>query len=123
MSQYRYEIHNGILIRAKRKLLRFWIWRFNRSEEDELNKLKNQMSKLKHQMSLIARRIPHEEARIRKIRDGLRDRPGEIQNDIWSSRKEPIPLILEIKTAKKKGHRSPPSNKSDDNVIAKIVTR
>lgn len=122
MSQYRFEIHNGVLYRFKRKLLRAWLWRFNRSEEDRLNKLKNKATGLKHQLAMVSQQIPFEEARINKIKDGLKSHGPRVMNDVWSARTEPVILQLDRKTASKKSQRSPPARKKTPGVELAVIT-
>ena len=112
MSKYRHTIHNGVLIRVKRKLLRWWIWSFNKSEEDHLNKMKNRLVLIRQEQALLTAAIPEEEDRIKKIKDALQDRGdryGPVITDSWSPRTEPVRLKKDIKLGKqkKKDERKP----------------
>lgn len=113
MSLYRAAIQDGVLVRQKRKLLRWWIWSFNRSEEDTLIRMKNELMMAREKAKLLARRIPQEEERLKKKKDQLRENTGssgQPYRDSWTRRKEAVRLLEDIKTARKKAkqERQPP---------------
>ncbi len=113
MSLYRLAVSSGLLIREKRKLLRWWIWSFNRSEENYLNKLKNRLTALRQEQSLLTAAIPEEEERIKKIKEYLLERGdgiGPARRDKWSHRIEPVRLKKDTKLqGKKKKDKDPPT--------------
>ena len=112
MSLYRHTILNGTLIRVKRKLIRFWIWSFNRSEEDHLIRMKNRLTALRQEQSILMAAIPEEEDRIKKIKEALQDRgdnTGPAFRDSWSGRIEPQRLKKDVKlSGKKKSNKDKP---------------
>ena len=111
MSLYRKTVVDGILIRQKRNLIRFWIWTFNRSEEDYLIKMKNDLSKARAMVAQLSRRIPKEEDRLKQIKDGLATTGAPhsiVTRDVWMRRKEPIRLIEDVKVGRKKAKRVAP---------------
>lgn len=110
MSQYRKAVQGGVLVRQKRAFLRWWYWSFNRSEEDNLNRMKNELIRHREMAKLLARRIPQEEARLNKEKDSLKENEGSHgmpYRDSWTRRKEPVRLLEDVKTARKKGKREP----------------
>ena len=128
MSLYRYTIQNGAMIRQKRGFMRFWIWIFNRSEEDELNRLKNEMvlarSKVKNLARLIPKKAAMLEARKKELRtfmDSSGKHYGPSWRDKYSPRREPIRLIEEVKVAKKKEPNAAAS-KPAPVVLAQLTT-
>lgn len=114
MSLYRLAVHNGLLIREKRKLLRWWMWSFNRSEEDRLINMKNRLVTIRQEQSLLTAAIPEEEDRIKKIKENLRehgkDSTGPPRRDSWSPRREPAKLKKDVNLPgkKKKEKKDPP---------------
>lgn len=108
MSQYRLAVQNGMLVRQKRKLLRFWLWCFNRSEEDHLIKMKNELMMAREKVKILSRRIPKEEERLKKIRDTMvasGEANGRSYRDAWTARKEPVRLLEPVNLARKKRDR------------------
>lgn len=123
MSLYRRSIENGVLVRQKRKLLRRWLWYFNRSEEDHLNRMKNKLLIAKAECTMYQRRIPQEEDRIKKIKDGLMESgTGATSNptrDSWTPRTEPVKLFENVKVGRPKKDRP---DKPKPTVLAKLTT-
>jgi len=114
MSQYRMSVWNGTLVRQKRRLFRFWMWAFNRSEEDYLNKMKNELRLNREKCKVLARRIPKEEDRLKLIKDGLTNsnsRHSEPIRDSWTPRKEPVRLLEDVKVARPKSKRNDSTRK------------
>lgn len=109
MSQYRLAFQNDLLVRQKRGFIFWWRWHFNRSEEATLVKLKNQIVTLNDQLNRARRLLPKQEADM-KARKAALDQlirqsstsAGPIWRDSWTPRKEPVQLIENIKSAKKK---------------------
>lgn len=105
MSLYRIAMQDGLLVRQKRRLLRWWCWSFNRSEEDTLIRMKNDLTMMREKVKLLSRRIPKEEARLKQKKDKLRENSnshGQPYRDQWTARKEPVRLIEDIALARKK---------------------
>lgn len=113
MSQYRLAFQNDVLVRQKRKFLFFWRWAFNRSEEDALNKLKNQIVNFNDQLNRARRLLPKKEADIAAKKKALLQwmqqssaKAGPVWRDSWSPRRRPLPEPPGVRSAKKKGLRS-----------------
>jgi hypothetical protein len=112
MSLYRKTVQDGSLIWEKRKLLprlTGWQWVFNRSDEDHLNKMKNELLKARAASAILTRRIPHEEDRLKKIKEGL-EVTGMYSTpvrDAWRPRTEPIRLLEKVSVGRKKKDRLP----------------
>ena len=115
MSLYRLAVRNGLLVREKRKLLRFWMWSFNRSEEDYLNKLKNRLTQLRQEQSLLTQSIPEVEKRIKDAKESLLQRgdggTGPVFRDSWTPRREPVLLKKDVKLAAPK-KKDPPKKEA-----------
>lgn len=109
ISLYRNEIRDGVLIRAKRSLLRWWNWSFNRSEEDYLIRLKNEYTVGMDKLKRLRRVIPEVEKRDKDAREHLAMHGaggvGQPYRDKWSRRREPARLIEATNFAKKKDKR------------------
>ena len=112
MSKYRYAFQNGTLVKQKRSLLFFWRWPFNVSEEDELNKLMNQIVTLSGQVSRARRLLPKKAAQLKAKKAAFTQylqqsgqKAGPTWRDSWRPRKEPVKLIEDLKVATKKGDR------------------
>lgn len=108
MSQYRFAFQNGALVRQKRSFALFWRWPFNRSEEDDLNKVKNQIVTLNDQLQRARRLLPKKEADMKARRDALTAylqqssaKAGPMWRDRWTPRRRPIVLIEGMKAKKK----------------------
>jgi hypothetical protein len=127
MSQYRYTLHDGALVRQKRALLRFWAWMFNRSEDDDVNRLKNELVLSRSRVKNLARLIPKKQAMLDQRKKELRqlmDATGKHHSPSWrdkySQRREPVKLIEELKMAKKKDPSS--ASKPEPVVLAQLTT-
>lgn len=109
MSLYRLAVFNGRLIREKRKLFRWWVWSFNRSEEDHLIRMKNRLTALRQEQSMLQSAIPEEEERLKDTKDHLRDHGGvsTTARDGWSPRREPVRLKKETNLGKRKKKDKP----------------
>jgi len=120
MSLYRYAVRNGVLIREKRKLLRWWIWSFNRSEEDYINRMKNRLQACRAEQAVLMKKLPEHTERIGKVKDALSADGNESRayRDSWSARKEPVRLELDIKKPKKKDKSD---GKAQPTTLARIV--
>lgn len=97
--QYRTAILNDALIRERRSLLLPWRWVFNRSEEDRLNRMKNRLVSLRQEQAALTKMIPEEEDRVKKAKDKLRensDGRGPTVRDVWTPRREPVILQLNV---------------------------
>lgn len=99
MSLYRLTIQNGLLIREKRRWLRWWCWSFNRSEEDYLNTCKNSLVSNRKTHAELMKRIAHHEAAIKKTKEVLQagNGTGPPVRDSWSMRREPVVLKQDVK--------------------------
>jgi hypothetical protein len=112
MSSYRLAIVNGVLVRQKRAMLRWWAWQFNRSEEDRLNTLKNNLVKAQAAAQMLAVQIKQETERIAGLKKKVHEwqdaggrTGGPSWRDRWSRRKEPVLLQKDINVARKKKER------------------
>jgi hypothetical protein len=112
MSLYRLAIVNGVLVRQKRALLRWWNWSFNRSEEDRLVTMKNGLVKAQQAVQMLVPQIKHETERIDGLKKQVRSwqdtsgkAGGPSWRDRWSPRKEPKILQKDINVARKKKER------------------
>lgn len=121
MSLYRLAVRSGILIREKRKLLRWWCWSFNRSEEDYLTRMKNRLVKLRAEQAELMKMIPEHEKRLKDAKDTLLNRDGGTgppHRAPWSPTHEPVVLRLDVKL---KGKPKPSPAKRRDGVIAELT--
>lgn len=114
MSLYRLAVHNGLLIREKRKLFRWWIWSFNRSEEDHLIRMKNRLTKLRQEQSFLMSAIPEEEERLKEQKEAIlahgHEGHGPARRDSWTARTPPQRLQKDVKlSGKKKKAKDPPA--------------
>jgi hypothetical protein len=109
MSLYRYAVENGVLVRQKRKLLRWWMWAFNRSEEDRLTMMRNELVMAREKAKLLARRIPDLEKQLDDRKRQLMDQGGTGRpfRDSYQGRKEPVVLQERVNLARKKRERKP----------------
>ncbi len=113
MSKYRLAFQNDVLVRQKRSAIFFWRWPFNRSEEDSLNKLKNQIVAYSDNLNRARRLLPKKEADLvakkkallQWIQQSSNTKAGPWWRDSWSFRKPPVPEPPGVKAAKKKGER------------------
>jgi hypothetical protein len=98
MSMYRLAVQNGLLIRQKRRFLRFWQWAFNRSEEDHLIRMKNRLVALRQEQTMLLKMIPEWEDRIKKAKDQLNHTGGVgvPYRDTFSLRREPVRLNKDV---------------------------
>jgi hypothetical protein len=103
MSQYRKAVQDGVLVRQKRKLLRWWMWSFNRSEEDFLNTMKNRLQALRQEQALLMKMIPEHEKRIKDEKERIMNMGGNSvpYRDSFSVRREPVRLKTDVKLPKK----------------------
>ena len=121
MSLYRLELRDGVLVRAKRSMIRAWNWSFNRSLEDELIIARNMLNLHNQQVRLLRDRVPRLEAKLKRMKDKVAENGGKSQPfaDKWSRRKEPVPEIRPTdapkRTEKKKKPAPPP------HTVAKLV--
>ncbi len=131
MSLYRRSISDNVLVWEKRKLLprlTGWRWVFNRSDEDYVNKMKNELAKARALVAVLQRRIPNEEDRIEAIVKGLRavgvGATSTSQRDRWLPRRSPVRLLERIKVGRKKKDRLGfvGQPKPDPVELARIVT-
>jgi hypothetical protein len=120
MSQYRYAVQNDVLVRQKRKLLRFWVWAFNRSEEDGLNKAKNQLVTHEDRVRVLRRQIVKKQAEIDDAKKAVKDHGSIVWTAPWSLASRPVYLVEDRKKRKKK--REQPRKHPNDGVIARITT-
>ena len=105
MSLYRIEVQDGVLVRTKRKLLRWWVWSFNRSEEEHIIRMKNEMTALRERQRRLARLIPEHEKRLKERKEAMFKNgglPGQAYRDSWSARREPPRLMEDVKLDRKK---------------------
>lgn len=95
MSQYRKAVQDGVLVRQKRGLLRFWMWFYNRCEEDHLTKLKNRLVLVKDEMRRLQRAIPKVQAEVDAEKKRLLDMGGHNHpyRDSWAPRRERVRLL------------------------------
>jgi hypothetical protein len=105
MSLYRIAVRNGTLIREKRNFLRFWMWKFNRSEEDHLIRLKNRLTSIRQEQAILTAAIPEEQERVKKTKEALLGHDGGTgppSRDGWTPRREPTRLKKDVKLSGKK---------------------
>lgn len=105
MSLYRLAVQNGTLVRQKRKLLRFWMWAFNRSEEDHITRMKNRLHAIEQEKHQLLKMIPEHEKRVKDAKEALMQNSGGVgvpYRDSWSARHEPVRLNRDVKLPKKK---------------------
>lgn len=109
MSLYRPAVQNGVLVRQKRKWLRFWMWVFNRSEEDHIIRMKNRLTAIEQEKHQLLKMIPEHEKRIEEAKKRLMENGGVgvPYRDSWSARREPVRLNRDVKLAKKKDPPKP----------------
>jgi hypothetical protein len=110
MSLYRLTVRNGTLIREKRKLLRWWIWSFNRCEEDHINRMKNALQKLRAEQAKLMKMLPEHEDRLSKVKEVLAadGNVGRPYRDSWTTRKDPVRLDMDVKKPKKPDKKCKP---------------
>lgn len=102
---FRAAIQDGVLVTQRKSVLLPWRWVFNDSEEDHLNRMKNELMMSREKAKLLARRIPQETDRLKKKKDKLQENSNSLgvpYRDRWKARREPVRLIEDIKTARKK---------------------
>ena len=95
MSKYRIVNHpTGLMVREKRKFLRFWVWAWNRSEEDVLFKLLNRRRSLDHELRQLQRTIPKMEQHLAARKKALTDMGGTSPTwrSGWTVSRPAIPL-------------------------------
>ncbi len=111
MSQYRQQLRRGILWWYKRKLLprlTGWRWMPNRSEEEYLTRMINSLVAINKERTTLMKRIPVEQERIDKIKEGLANASNgvsSIERDRWRPPMDPARLLEAIKLGKKKADR------------------
>ena len=124
MSLYRRAVQHGALVRQKRKFIRRWLWYFNLSEEDHLNRMRNKLLVAKAEVTMYQRRIPQEEDRIKQIKDGLQiiggTGVGPSYHDSFSFRTEPVRLFEKVTIGRKRADR--PTGGKKPVVLAKLTT-
>lgn len=113
MSMYRNNVRHGTLIREKRSLVMFWRWPFNRSEEERLIRMKNELTIAKSAQVRLVRQLKKEEARLKQAKEKLREdveRFGKLPwwREGWSVRRYPPVLVEEQKVARAKKERPKP---------------
>lgn len=103
MSLYRLAVRHGILIREKRNLIRWWMWKFNRSEEDYINRMKNNLQNARTTQAKLMKMIPEHEERLKKAKERISEDGNESKpyRDSWSPRHEPVRLDMDLKKPKK----------------------
>ena len=103
MSQYRNTIQRGAMVREKRKFLRFWVWSFNRSEEDQLNRMKNQLVKHNDEVRRLRRQVAKKQIVIDDAKKVLNSQGGTspVTHGPWSFATRPVTLIEDLKKRKK----------------------
>lgn len=104
MSLYRFAVQNGMLVRQKRKLLRFWMWAYNRCEEDHVTRMKNRLTAIRAEEAALLKMIPEHEERVKKMKEKLNDTGGVGVpfRDSFSFRREPVRLNRDVKVPKPK---------------------
>lgn len=102
MSLYRKAVRHGILIREKRNLIRWWMWKFNRSEEDYINRMKNRLQACRAEQAKLMKIIPEHEDRLKKEKEKIAEDGNESKpyRDSYSPRREPVRLELDLKKPK-----------------------
>ena len=120
MSLYRLSIVNGVLHRQKRALLRWWVWVFNRSEEDRLTLMKNNLVKAQHAARTLTIQIKQETERIKQAKEKIQNWGGSSPSwrDRWTYRQEPKILQENVNVAHKKKERV---LKSEPTELARVV--
>jgi hypothetical protein len=128
LSKYRLEFQNSRLVRTKRRALLWWVWTFNRSEEDDITKLKNVITKMSDQLYQHKRRLPKLEADLEARKNALRlyieqsgKNYGPSWTDSYSSRKSPTVLMEPAQSAKVKKDKKASDGKPPDALLAKLV--
>jgi len=106
---YRLAVQNGLLVRQKRGFIRFWMWFFNRSEEDHLIRMKNRLMTIRAEHTALMKMIPEHEERVKKAKDKLMDTGGVGMpyRDSFTTRREPTRLNRDVKPPKKKPDKKP----------------
>jgi len=107
---YRLTIQDGVLVNQRKSVLLPWRWAFNDSEEDHLNRMKNELMMAREKAKLLARRIPQETDRLKKKKDKLQENSGSVgvpYRDRWRARRDPVRLIEDINTSRKKSKSKP----------------
>ena len=129
MSRYARSIQNGVLVRVKQAAILRWRWYFNCSEEDQLNKMKNDLLKARQLVKDLSRRIPKAEDQLKKEKQALQDwmnsngvNRGMPWRDSYRPRRNPVRLIEDTKTARKKSDRATGPPKRKPVPIAQITT-
>lgn len=105
MSLYRMAVRNGLLVREKRKLIRWWCWSFVCSEEDHIIAMKNRLVQLREEQARLTKMIPEHEGRVKDVKDYLMQNgsTGPPFRDKWRPRREPNKLNLDVKLKAPKG--------------------
>jgi len=125
--KYRYALMEGVLVRQRRSFLFWWRWVFNQSEEDEINRLKNELVIARNKVKQLARLLPKKQAKLDERKKALRqymEASGKQAGPVWvdklSFRREPVRLIEDVKLAKKKEDRK--ESKPEPVVLAQLTT-
>lgn len=110
MSLYRHNVRQGVLIREKRSFVMFWRWPFNRSEEDRLNIMKNELTIAKAAQVRLVRQLKKEGTRLDEAKKKLREDVERFAKlpawrDRWTMRLRPVLLVEEQKVARTKKER------------------
>lgn len=126
ISKYRLEFQNSALVRTKRRAIFAWLWSFNKSEEDELNKLKNQITALSDQLYRARRLLPKKEADLSARKAALEQymrqggtNHGPTWTDSWTPRRSPVQLKEPVPSAKKRSNKK--KEPIPDSLVAKLV--
>jgi hypothetical protein len=105
---YRRAIQDGVLVNQRRSVLLPWRWVYNDSEENHLNVMKNELTFAREKAKLLSRRIPQEEAALKKKKDKLQENSGSVgqpYRDKWRPRRAQVRLQEDIKLARSKKKR------------------
>lgn len=124
-STYRHTIRDGVLIRETRGMIFRWRWSFNKSEEDQLTTLRNQMVAIKDQLRKLQRQIPKVEVRLAERKKELAEKHGGTSPpwvDLWTPRREPVQIKEPDGKKKKPDEKAKRKPHPDEGVIAKLTT-
>jgi hypothetical protein len=106
---YRKTIQYDTLIMQRRSLWNPWRWVFDRSEEDPLVRMENELFGCREKSKRLTYLIPREKARLKKEKDLLikymvdhGTQGGQVVRDVWRPRKEPVRLIHDYSLERKK---------------------
>jgi hypothetical protein len=85
------------------------MWKFNRSEEDYIIRMKNRLQACRAEQAKLMKMIPEHEDRLSKLKDKLAEDGNESKpyRDSFSPRREPLRLEMDLKKPKKKDNKPP----------------